>query len=157
MLIVGIIEHMRTKDKLQQDLTEAMRENDATRKNTLRMALSAIRLAEVDKRAELDEQETIRVLQKEAKSYSETIEESRKAGRTDLVEQAQAEAAVLEAYLPESMSHEDLQKLARQAIEEVGAENPGDMGKVMKVLMPRLEGRATGQEASQTVRNLLQQ
>jgi uncharacterized protein YqeY len=147
---------MATKAQLESDLKEAMRANDDLRKRTLRMAISAIRLAEVEKGAALDENAILAILQKEVKTRQEAIAEARRANRPDLEEASQAEIAVLESYLPKALSPEELENLARQAIAEVGATSPQQMGQVMKVLMPRLQGRATGDQASQVVRKLLQ-
>jgi len=146
---------METKAKLENDLKEAMRAGDDLRKRTLRMALSAIRLAEVEKGGPLEESAVVAIIQKEVKSHLESIEDARRAGRPDLEQAALAEIDLLEQYLPRQLSSEELEDLARQAIAEVGATNPSEMGKVMKILMPRLQGRATGDQASQAVRKLV--
>lgn len=147
---------MTTKVQLESALKDAMRAGDDLRKRTLRMALSAIRLTEVDKGAALDDTAVLGILQKEVKSRQEAIVEARRANRPDLVESNQAEIGVLLDFLPRQLTAEELESLAKQAISEVGATNLRDMGQVMKVLMPRLEGRATGDQASQVVRGLLQ-
>jgi uncharacterized protein YqeY len=147
---------MTSKRELQDALQEAIRQNDALRKSTLRMALTSIRMAEDRKRAELDDDEVTGVLQKEVKSRQETAEDARKAGRPELAEEAQAQILILEEFLPQQMTEEELEELAHQAIEQVGAKSPRDMGQVMKVLVPQLKGRATGQEASLVVRRILQ-
>lgn len=153
---MGIMKVMNVKDQLQNALKEAMRAGDSVRKSTLRMALSAIQLVEVEKRDErLDDSAIIAVLQKEIKSRHETIEDAQKSGRIDLIEASQAEIEILKAYLPKQLSQDELDALARQAIEEVGATDMRAMGQVMKVLVPRLQGRATGNQASQAVRKLL--
>jgi hypothetical protein len=147
---------MTSKRELQDALQEAIRQNDALRKSTLRMALTSIRMAEDRKRAELDDDEVTGVLQKEVKSRQETAEDARKAGRPELAEEAQAQILILEEFLPQQMTEEELEELAHQAIEQVGAKSPREMGQVMKVLVPQLKGRATGQEASLVVRRILQ-
>lgn len=147
---------MTSKRELQEALQEAIRQNDSLRKSTLRMALTSIRMAEDRKRDVLDDVEVTGVLQKEVKSRQETAEDALKAGRPELAEEAQAQIAILEEYLPQQMTQEELEELARQAIKQIGAESPREMGQVMKVLVPLLQGRATGQEASQVVRRLLQ-
>lgn len=146
---------MELKQQLQNDLKDAMRAGDNLRKRTLRMVLSAIRLAEVDKRRDLDDNEILAVIQKEVKSRKESIEEARKAGRPELAEATEAEIGVLQVYLPQPLSEEELEALAKEAVNEAGATNIREMGQVMKILIPRLEGRATGQQASQAVRKLL--
>ena len=146
---------MKLKEKLQNDLKDAMRSGDDLRKRTLRMVLSSIRLSEVEKRRELDDDEVLSIIQKEVKTRKESIEEAKHADRPDLVEATEAEIGVLDVYLPQQLSEEELEALAKEAIAEVGATNVREMGQVMKVLIPRLKGRATGQQASQVVRKLL--
>jgi hypothetical protein len=146
---------MLSKAALQADLKDAMRAGDEVRKRTLRMVLTAVRLAEVDRRGPLDEAALFAVLQKEAKMRNESIADAEKAGRTDLVEAARAELAILEAYLPQPLTQAELEDLARQVIAEVDAAAPGDIGRVMKALMPRVQGRADGKAANEVVRRLL--
>jgi uncharacterized protein len=147
---------MDTKTLLENDLKNAMRSGDVVRKRALRMALSAVKLAEVQKGAALDEAQILAVLQKEIKSQQETIAEAEKANRPEMVAAAQAESAVLEDYLPPSLDQEELETMVRAAIIEVGATSPADMGKVMKAVMPEIKGRASGEQVSQMVRQLLQ-
>ena len=132
-----------------------MRAKDELRKRTLRMALSSIRLAEIEKGEALDEQATLALLHKEIKSRQESIADAERAGRPDLIEESQAEITTLESYLPVQVSEQELEVLARQAIDLAGATSPREMGQVMKILMPLLQGRATGNDASQVVRRLL--
>lgn len=146
---------MVSKEQLADDLKQAMRSGDEVAKRTLRMALTAIKLAEVERREPLDEGALLTLLQKELKTRQETVEEARQAGREALVASTEAEIEILKAYLPAQLSDEELKALAREAIEEAGATSPGDMGKVMKVLMPKLGGRADGRAASAAVRALL--
>jgi uncharacterized protein len=147
---------MDTKTLMENDLKSAMRAGEVVRKRALRMALSAIKLAEVQKGAPLDEAQILAVLQKEIKSQQETIAEAEKANRPEMVAAAQAESAVLENYLPPSLDPEELETMVRAAINEVGATSPADMGKVMKALMPEIKGRASGEQVSKMVRQLLQ-
>lgn len=146
---------MNIKEKLQNDLKEAMRNNNEVQKRTLRMALAAIRLLEVEKGMQLDDNAILGVLQKEVKARHEAIADAERAGRPDLAAASREELAILEEYLPKAMSEAELEALVRQAITEVGATNLQQMGLVMKWLMPRLQGRATGDQASQMVRRLL--
>ena len=146
---------METKEKLQEALKQAMRAGDDIQKATLRMTLAAIRNAEIERRGDLDEADMLAILQKEVKSRQETAEEARQAGREDLARQAEQEIAVLDQYLPQPLSHAELDSMAREAIREVGASSPREMGQVMKVLIPRVRGRADGSEVSQIVRQLL--
>jgi uncharacterized protein YqeY len=147
---------METKSKLENELKAAMKAGDEVRKRTVRMALAAIRQAEVDRQVSLDEAVVIGLLQKEVRTRKESIEEARRAGRADLVTAAEAEIAVLEAFMPQAMGEGELKALAEAAIAEAGAASPSDMGKVMKVLMPRVAGRAPGDQVSAVVRQLLQ-
>lgn len=147
---------MDLKTQLQEALKEAMRSKDEVRKNTLRMVISAIRLAEIDKGAALDDQGVVAILHKEIKSRREAIADADKAGRPDLIQAGEAEIAILEGFLPKGFAPEELDALARQAVTEAGATSIREMGAVMKLLMPRLQGRATGDQASQAVRKLLQ-
>lgn len=146
---------MDTRQRLESDVKDAMRTKDELRKRTLRMALSSIRLAEIENRAALDEQATLALLHKEIKSRQESIADAERAGRPDLIEESQAEITILETYLPEQFSEQELEALAQQAIDQAGATSSKEMGQVMKILMPQLEGRATGNDASQVVRRLL--
>jgi hypothetical protein len=146
---------MNIKEKLENDMKDAMRNKDEARKRTLRMALSEIKLAEIDKGEALDEAGVIAIIQKEVKSRREAIADAERASRPDLVADANTEIAILETYLPQQLTPEELDALAQEAVDETGATSMREMGQVMKVLMPRLEGRATGQEASQAVRKLL--
>ena len=146
---------MTIKLQLESSLIDAMRAQDDLRKRTVRMALSSLRLMEIEKGRELDDQAVTSILQKEVKTRQEAIEEAQRAGRPDLEQAARAEIAVLEGFLPSQMSTEELEGLASQVISELGATSQRDMGQVMKALMPRLEGRASGEQASQVVLKLL--
>lgn len=152
---MGIMKRMDTRQRLESDIKDAMRAKDELRKRTLRMALSSIRLAEIEKGEALDEQATLALLHKEIKSRQESIADAERAGRPDLIEESQAEITILESYLPVQLSEQELEALARQAIDQAGATSPREMGQVMKILMPLLQGRATGNDASQVVRRLL--
>lgn len=148
---------MPTKAQLEAELKEAIRGRETIRKRTLRIALSAIKLAEVEKRAGLESDEILKILQKEAKSRRETIEDARRAGRSDLVEAAENEIEILESYLPQPLTEAEIDQMARQVIEETGASGPGDMGRVMGPMMARTAGRAEGKQVSQVVQRLLQE
>jgi len=146
---------MSIKANIEKDITNAMRSGNVLRKNTLRMALSAIKLAEIEKGGSLDDAVVMTVLQKEIKSRRETILDAERAKRPDLVADADAEIALLETYLPTQLSHQELESMAQEAIDEVGATSTREIGLVMKVLLPRVQGRAEGSMVSQVVRQLL--
>ena len=147
---------MNSKKQLEDALKDAMRAKDDVRKRTIRLTLSDIKLAEVEKKRELSDAEVLSIIQKGVKEHQDVIEESQRAGRPDLVANAEAEIVVLEDFLPEQLTGDELEEITKQVIDEVGASSMRDMGQVMKVLVPRLEGRATGKEASQMARKLLQ-
>ncbi|MCX6070587.1 MAG: GatB/YqeY domain-containing protein [Chloroflexi bacterium] len=146
---------MVSRADLENDLKQAIRSSDEVRKRTLRMVLSSLKLAEVEKRGALDDAAIAGIVRKEIKMRQEAIEEAQRAGRQDLIQASQAEVAVLEGYLPKAIDPAELDALVRQAIAEAGAVGPQDMGKVMKVLVPRVEGRADGKQLSSLVRDLL--
>lgn len=146
---------MDLKTTLQSDLKDAMRHGEETRKSTLRMALSAIKLAEVEKGAHMDEAAYLAIIQKEIKSRRESIVDAERANRPEMITQAEQEITILQGYLPAAFSEEELESIAKAAISEAGATSIREMGQVMKILIPRLQGRATGDQASQVVRKLL--
>ncbi len=144
---------MSLKEQLANDLTDALRQGDATRKSTIRMLMSAISTEEVAgaQRHELGEDEVLKVVAKQVKQRRDSIDEFKKAGRDDLAEKEAAEMKVLQAYLPEQAGREEIEAEARKVIDEVGASGPGDKGKVMQAIMPRLAGRAEGRDINEVV------
>ena len=146
---------MDIKTKLNEAMKDAMRSGDKLRKTTVRMALAAIKQAEKDKQTELDDLAVIALLQKEIKNRKEAIEEAKQAERDDLIGDNEAEIAVLEVFLPEAMSADELREIVTAAIAETGAASMADMGKVMKVALPKVAGRAPGGEVSAMVKELL--
>jgi uncharacterized protein YqeY len=147
---------MTIKMQLNDSMKDAMKSGDEVRKRTVRMALAAVKQAEVDKRIELDDASVMALLQKEVKNRREALEEAKKANRADLVEANEAEISILQAFLPQAMPAEELRALVQAAIAETGAASPSDMGKVMKSVMPKVAGRAPNDMVSATVRELLQ-
>jgi uncharacterized protein YqeY len=148
---------MSIKTQIEKDLNDAMRARDEPRKRTLRMTLSAIKLAEVEKGAPLDDAAILAIFQKEIKNRRESITDAERAGRPDLVAESEAEIVILESYLPSQLTADEIEAMAQAAIQEVGATSPKEMGQVMKILMPRLQGSADGSQVSQIVRGLLEQ
>jgi uncharacterized protein YqeY len=146
---------MIKKDDLENDLKDALRAKDSVRKNTIRMVLTSVKLGEVENKGPLDEKAMLGILQKQAKMRRESIAEATAAERMDLIPALEEELSILETYLPEQMSEEEIETLAMEAIRETGAEGPQEMGKVMKLVMPRIEGRADGKVVSSIVRTLL--
>jgi uncharacterized protein YqeY len=143
------------KQKLENDLKEALRSKDERRKTTLRLALAAIQNAEISKGEELDESELIGVISKEAKLHRESAEKFAEGARDDLVAQEEEDLSILKEYLPAQLSQEETEARVREAIEEVGASSLSQMGDVMRVLMPQLKGQADGQVVSDTVKRIL--
>lgn len=146
---------MDTKTKLNESMKEAMKSGDDLRKRTIRMVLAAIKQVEVDKRADADEMAVTALIQKEVKTRREALEEAKKASREDLIAANEAEIKVLEEFLPKAMPAEELRALVQAAITETGAAAPSDMGKVMKVVMPKVAGRAPNDAISAAVKELL--
>ena len=146
---------MELKERLSDDLLEAMRSKDETRKSTIRMALSAIRYAEIARGASFGDVEVQQVLAKEVKQRRESIEEFKKGGRGDLVHKEQAEIAVLIPYLPEQLDETSLNEIAQRIISETGASSPSDKGRVMPLLIKELSGRADVRMANEVVTRLL--
>ncbi len=147
---------MNKKQEIQKALTAAMKAKDEDTKRTLRLVMSMIKLAEVEEGDEIDESRILSILQKEVKTREDSIEEAKQAGREDLIKAAEREIQILNQFLPKQMTGDELRNLAKEVIVETGAESMRDMGQVMKQLMPKLEGRASGQDASRVVRELLQ-
>jgi uncharacterized protein YqeY len=147
---------MTLKNQINDSMKDAMKSGDEIRKRTLRMALAAVKQAEVDKRIELDDAAVMALLQKEIKNRRESLEEAKKASRPDLIEANEAEIKVIEAFLPKAMPAEELRAIVQAAIAEVGAASPADMGKVMKLVMPKVAGKAPNDMVSAAVKEFLQ-
>jgi uncharacterized protein YqeY len=133
---------MSLKARIQQDMKDAMRAAEKARLATIRLILAAIKQKEVDERKELDDVEIALVLERMVKQRRESISQFEKAGRTDLVDQETAELAVIQPYLPEQLSESELNVLIEDALTQSGAVSIKDMGKVMALLKPRIQGRA---------------
>jgi uncharacterized protein YqeY len=147
------------KARLQADLTTAMKARNELSTATLRMALTAITTEEVAGKAarELSDDEVVKVLTREAKKRREAAEAFDAAGRPELAERERAEGAVLDGYLPAQLGDDQLAELVRVAIEESGATAPNQMGQVMRIVQPRIAGRADGRRVSDEVRRQLAQ
>jgi uncharacterized protein len=145
------------KEKLRTDLSVAMKARDEVRTRTLRMALTAVTNEEVSgKQARvLSDDEVVKVLQREAKKRREAAEAFADAGRTEQAEAERAEGVVLDEYLPRQLDDEELTRVVAEAIAETGAEGPRAMGQVMKVVTPKVAGRADGRRVSGEVKRQL--
>ncbi|MFO7662284.1 MAG: GatB/YqeY domain-containing protein [Chloroflexota bacterium] len=146
---------MSLKEQLTSDLTVAMRAGDTKRRDVLRMMLAAVKQTEVDTRTTLDDVGVQDVLRKQLKQRQESITDYQKAGRQESVDDENAEIAIIETYLPQLMTREEIETTARNIIDEMGVTDPKDMGQVMSRLMPELKGRADGRLVSDVVRSLL--
>lgn len=143
------------KQKLTDDLKQAMKAGDKLKRSVIRMVLAAIQNAEIAKHAALEEGDILGIIAKEAKKREESIEAFKQGDRQDLVTQEEAELAVLKDYLPQQLTREEITDTARKIIEEVGAQEPKDKGKVMPKLIAQLKGRADGREINAVVTELL--
>jgi len=141
---------------LEDHLHKAIKEKDEARKTTLRLLMSSIKLAEVANGASLSDADKLAIIQKEIKTRNDTIIDASKAERKDLISEAEYEIKILEEYLPKQVSYQELLSIVAQVIQEVDAKSMKDMGKVMKVLIDRLAGKASNQDASKAVRESLQ-
>ncbi len=146
---------MNLKEQLNNDLKEAMKGREKVKTNTLRNLRAAMRYAEIDSGAELDDAGVLDVIAKQAKQHRDSITEYSKAGRTDLVDEEAAELVILEHYLPTQLSEVEIKEKAQAIINQLGVTDMKGVGLVMKQLMVDLKGQADGKVVSQVVRQLL--
>ena len=147
---------MSLKDQIISDMTAAMKAKDATRTSTLRLVKAAIVNREKDRGAQLDDEEVTKLLRSQVKQRRDSVEHYQKGGRPELVEKETAEIAVIESYLPQAASAEEIEGAVAAAIAETGAASIKDMGAVMKAVMLRLAGKnADGRTVSETVKQKL--
>jgi uncharacterized protein len=149
---------MTLKDQIKSDLTAAMKARDAERTSTLRMIKAAMKNREIEKGGELDADEMIKLLRSMVKQRRDSIEQFTKGARQDLVDKEQAEIGIIETYLPQAASAEEIEAAVTAAIAETGAASIKDMGKVMKAAQARLTGKnADGRTVSEIVKSKLSQ
>ena len=148
---------MSLRDRLEQDLKNAMREGDSGRRTVIRYLRSEIHNQEIARKGELDDEALVGLLGRQAQQRRESIEAFKKGDRQDLVAKEEAELAVIMEYLPEQLSSDEVHDLARQAIADAGASGPQDMGRVMGAIMPQVRGRAEGKAVSAVVAELLRE
>jgi uncharacterized protein len=149
---------MTLAERIDSDLKDAMRAKDTTRLGVLRMLKSALKYAAIEKSGadgELDDTESTQVIRKQVKQRQDSIESFEKGGRAELAEKEKSELAILNTYLPAAMSAEELSRIVRETIAEVGATSKAQMGVVMKALGPKVGGRADGKTLSQEVQKQL--
>jgi uncharacterized protein YqeY len=143
------------KIKLNDLLHESMKAKDEVTKDTIRLVLTSLKLSEVEKKQEMDDAGILALIQKEIKSRHEAIADFKKGNRVDLVTRAEAEIKVLEQFLPKQLSDDELKVIVSSAIAEVGAASMADMGKVMKVVIPKVQGQASSDRISAFVKEHL--
>jgi uncharacterized protein YqeY len=141
--------------RMEADLTAAMKERDNDRRDALRLILSSLRSAEKELQRPLHDDEELQVLRRERKRRLESAEAFRAAGREEQAQSEEGELAVLEEFMPEPLSEDDLERIVDDAIAEVGATSMRDLGRVMADVMPQIAGRADGSAVSQIVREKL--
>ena len=146
---------MTIKETLNDKLKEAMKNHDEDGKRVYRMVLSSVKFAEKTAGKELSDSEVTEILQKELKIRKESLAEAQKAGRDEAAAEAQNDIDAIEPLLPKQMSEDELKAAVQTVIDEIGASSPADMGKVMKVVMPKLKGLAANDVISKTVKELL--
>lgn len=148
---------MTLKEDIRSDLHSAMRKRDRTRVSVLRLLLSNIGYEEIDQKKELDESGVIAAISRQVRQRRESIDLYRQGNRQDLVDQEEAELAVLQEYLPAQLSPQEIENIVRDAVEEVGATGPQDKGKVMGLVVPKTRGKAEGSKVNDVVTRLLQE
>ncbi|GAB2703372.1 GatB/YqeY domain-containing protein [Paenibacillus thermoaerophilus] len=146
---------MSLSERLNEDLKQAMKNQDKFKLSVIRMIRSAIKYVEIEKKKTLDDQEVLEILTREVKQRKDSLQEFQKAGRDDLVEPLQREIAVIGEYLPQQLSEDEIKAIVQETIQAVGASSKADMGKVMGALMPKVKGRADGKLVNQIVQQLL--
>jgi hypothetical protein len=143
------------KEKLRADLVTAMKARDELKVSTLRLVSSSIKNREIDERKELDDEGVLAVLTTAAKQRRDSIDQYEKGGRQDLADKEKAELVIIQEYLPQQLSKEEVAAFIKEAIAETGAAGAKDMGKVMKALMPKVKGKADGKLVNELVKELL--
>ncbi len=146
---------MTLKERINEDMKDAMRARDAAKLSAIRLLLAAIKQREVDERIQLDDAAVLAVIEKMLKQRRDSIAQYEAAGRQDLVDAERFEAELLQAYMPAGLSSEEIVAAVSAAVADTGAAGPGDMGKVMGVLKPKLAGRADMTEVSKLVKAAL--
>ncbi len=146
---------MSIKEKLRADLVAAMKARAELKLSTLRLITSSIKNKEIDERKELDDEGVLSVLNTAAKQRRDSIEQYEKGGRQDLADKEKAELVIIQEYLPQQLSKDEVAAFIKEAIAETGAAGAKDMGKVMKALMPKVKGKADGKLVNELVKELL--
>ncbi len=146
---------MGLEERLVEEMKQAMRSNDKLRLSTIRMIRSSIKNKEIELRKKLDDEGIFKVIQGMVRKSEESIEQFKAGGRMDLVEKEQKEVETMKSFLPQPLSHEEILRIIDQSIQETQASSLKDLGKVMKSVMPKLEGKADGKLINQLVKEKL--
>ncbi|MFH1085663.1 MAG: GatB/YqeY domain-containing protein [Chloroflexota bacterium] len=146
---------MTLQERLMEDLKDAMRAQDAVRRGTIRLVRAAIKNAEIEWQREANDEEVLQIIAREIRRREEAIVLFRQGHRQDLVDNEQAEMAVLKGYLPQQLSRDEIVAMVRQIMAEQGATSLGQLGPVMREAMARMKGKADGRLVNQVVRELL--
>ncbi len=146
---------MSILDQLKEDMKSAMRAKEQMRLTVIRSLMADLKNREIDKRAPLEDSEAMDAVASMVKKRKDAIAEAEAAGRSDVADREREELAFIEAYLPAQMSQDEIEKLVDEAIAESGAQGAGDMGKVMRILVPQTKGRADGKLVNDVVRSKL--
>jgi len=146
---------MSLKNQIEQDLLESMRTKNEIGRNTLRLVISSIKMFEIEKSITADDSAVLGIIQKEIKSRRDSVIEFEKGKRNDLIETTNKEISLLEKYLPQQLSEDEIEVLVKKVVLETGATSPTDMGKVMKVVLPLVAGKASSDKVSMIVRKIL--
>jgi len=147
---------MNLSDRLNDDMKQAMKNQDKFRLTTIRMIRASIKNAEIDLKRPLEDSEVLDILSREIKQRKDSLQEFEKAGRNDLVKDVAAEIDIIGVYLPEQLTEEEIKSIVLQTIQETGASSKAEMGKVMSALMPKVKGRADGKLVNTIVQQSLQ-
>jgi len=146
---------MRLVEKLDLDFKTALKTKNAKTLSILRLVRSAIKNLEIERQGAASDEDAVEILQRELKQHKESLDAFKKANRPEQTAKQEEEILILQEYLPEKLSHEELKDVIERVIEETNASGPGDLGKVMGAVMPQVKGRADGDAVGQMVRDLL--
>ena len=154
-IIINNKDKMSIRELLEKSLYDSMRNHDDLTKNTVKLVISAIKFFEIENKLSASESDVLSIIQKEVKIRKETIAELNSSNREDLIEKANNELAVLQSFLPEQLSDDEIRAIAAVVASDISARTASDIGKVMKILVPQLKGKAAPDRISLIVRELL--
>lgn len=146
---------MSLSERLNDDMKQAMKNQDKFKLSVIRMIRSAIKNVEIDQKKTLDDNEVLDILNREVKQRKDSLQEFEKADRDDLAETVRKELEVIAVYMPQPLTEEEIHAIVQQTIQETGASSKADVGKLMSALMPKVKGRADGKLVNQLVQKLL--